>query len=297
MKQIYVGATEKVYLDIFLDGVPVSADSPPTYSLTIVGSDVAARTGTSIDEPETGRYSILTLFSEVEVEQTLRIEWTYVVATDTYTKVDYISVVTPYSNFVDLQELAPTGTSDTEIENAELFARYMINNYTGMTFGQRIDSIKMHGGDREVLVLPHRIIRLDSVMQEDELVWQRDPAINEFGKDIEITDTNYGLRVWNVVPAPIWSETSTRPRWGKNTWYTITGLYGWEDVPDEVEYCARLLVDDYFCKETGWKKRFVEQINASDWRIVFNQKQFQGTGNFFVDQILSDFRSINMVAI
>lgn len=296
MKQIYVGSTEKVYLNVFLDGALINADSPPTFSLTIVGSDADARTGTSINE-STGTYYFLTDFSEVEIEQTLRVEWTYLVSTDSYTRVDYISVVTPYANFADLRDLAPVGTSDLELENAELFARYMINNYTGQNFGQRLDAVKMHGSDRATLVLPYRIIRLDSIEDEEELVWQRDPEINDFGKNVEITDTNYGLRLWKYDNVPVWSEFVNYPYWSKSRYYTLSGLYGYEDVPDEVEYCARLLADDYFCKETAWKKRFVQQMNASDWRVVFSPKQFQGTGNFFVDQILSDFRSINMVAI
>lgn len=299
MKQIYVGATEKVYLSVFLDGVLTNADSLPTYSVSIVGSDAAPRTGTAAQEatPAQGVYSFITDFTEVEVEHTLKVVWTYVVSTETYTRTEYISVVTPYSNINDLRDLAPANTSDLELENAELFARYIINNYTGQTFGQKLDSIKMHGNDQNVLVLPYRIIRIDNVAVDNETVWTRDPAYNDFGRDLEITDTNYGILATKFDEVPVWVTEPSSTRWNKNRWYTIDGLYGWESVPDEVEYCARLLADDYFCKETAWKKRFVEQINASDWRVVFNQKQFQGTGNFFADQILSKFKSIGMVLV
>lgn len=296
MKQIYVGSTEKIYLNVFLDGQAIDADSLPTYSLTIVGSDTPARVGTAIAE-SLGTYYFLTEFDEIDVEQTLRVEWTYIVSTDTYLREDYISVVTPYTNYIDLRDIAPANTSDLELENAELFARYVINNYTGQTFGKRIDNIKMHGNDRSVLVLPHRIVRMDSLSVENEVVWTRDPELNEFGRNLEITDTNYGILATKFDEVPVWSTEPGSTVWSKNRWYTINGLYGWEAVPDEVEYCARLLADDYFCKETAWKKRFVEQINASDWRVVFNQKQFQGTGNFFADQILSKFKSIGMVLV
>jgi len=296
MKQIYVGATEKVYLHVYKDGVAFDADSVPTYSISIVESNAAPRTGTSAADG-TGVYYLLTEFAEVEVEQTLRVDWTYVVAAETYTRTDYISVVTPYSDFTDVKNIAPAGTSDEEIENAETFARLMINSYTGTKFGLRLDTINMHGNDKDVLVLPHRIVRLDELSVNDEVLYTRDPAYNDFGRVLTITDTNYAILATKTDNVPVWGDSVGPITWKKNWRYGITGQFGWDNIPDEVEYCARVLADDYFCKETSWKKRFVEQINASDWRIVFNQKQFQGTGNFFVDKILYDFRSIGMVIV
>jgi len=296
MNLIYVGSTEKVYINIYKDGVATDADALPTYSITIVGSDAAARTGTAIAE-STGVYYVLTEFDEVSVEQTLRVEWSYVVDTASYTKVNYVSVVTPYASHADIKAIAPAGTSDEEIENAEVFARLMIEAYTGTHFGLKVDTINMHGNDKNTLVLPHRIVRLDELSVNDEVLYTRDPEVNNFGRTLTITDTNYGILTTKYDDVPVWGDYIGPIAWKKNWQYGITGQFGWEHVPDEVEYCARLLADDYFCKETAWKKRFVEQINASDWRIVFNQKQFQGTGNFFVDQILRDFRSIGMVII
>jgi hypothetical protein len=293
MKQIYVNTTEKVYLKIYQDGVPTDSDYNPTYSVTVVGSGNTPRTGTAVHE-STGVYYVLTELDESLLECQISVTWQYTVSGETSGKTDYINVVTPYVNFYEMKAKFPDETN-AEVENAELFARYMINNYTGQSFGKRSDIIKMHGNDKEVLVLPQRIISLTEIKLEDEVVWT--PSVNDFGRNVEITDTNYGLRAYKFDEVPVWSDGPSSTVWNKYKWYSLSGVYGWEQVPDEVNFVAQLLVEDYFCKETAWKKRFVEQINASDWRIVFNQKQFQGTGNFFADQILSDFRSINMVAI
>ena len=307
MKQIYVGATENVYLHVYKDGVATNADALPTYSISIVGSDAAARTGTAIqkiDDPATididesiGTYYFLTEFEEVEQNQTLRVEWSYLVSANTYTRVDYISVVTPYIDFDTIKLIAPAGTTDEEIENAEMFARFVINAYTGVDFSPKMDTITMHGNDKATLVLPYRIERLDSIAVNDEVLWTRDPELNSLGRIISITDTNYGLLSEKYDNVPVWHDFQERAVWNKSYKYAINGLFGWSDIPDEVEYAARILADDYFCRETGWKKRYVEQINASDWRIVFNQKQFQGTGNFFVDQVLNKYRSVGMVLV
>jgi len=296
MKQIYTNTTEKIYLKIYQDGVPVNSTGAVTYSLSVVGSTAAPRTGAASSDA-TGSYYVYTLLPETLLEGSLKVDWAFSVGSDLGSRTDYISIVTPYAQFIDIKELAPVGTSDTEIENAEMFARYNINAFTGQRFGMRADSVKMHGNDQSTLVLPHRIVTLDKITINDEDVWTRSPETNNFGKTVTVSDTNYGLLATKYDDVPVWSDFPTWPAWKKSTWYVFGGVYGWSQVPDEVEYCARLLADDYFCKETGWKKRFVEQINASDWRIVFNQKQFTGTGNYFADQILARYKSIGMVLI
>jgi hypothetical protein len=297
MKQIYTNSTEKVYLRIYKDGELFDADSAPTFSISIVGSSSPARTGTTVRE-SVGTYYFITDLDETLTEGTLKVDWAYTVLSDNLAKIDYVSVVTPYVNFMDIKlTLAPAGTTDEEIEHSEMFARYMIDNYTGTSFGLRDMSINLFGNDQKVLVLPHRLERLDSVAVNDEVLWTRDPAVNQLGRILSITDTNYGILSEKADEVPVWSDFNERAVWKKSYKYTINGQFGWADLPDEIEFCAKLLVDDYFCKETAWKKRFIEQINASDWRVVFNQKQFLGTGNFFADQILSRYKSIGMVIV
>lgn len=296
MKQIYVNTTEKIYLKLYRDGLPVASDSDPEYNLSIVGSSVAPRTGTAQTEG-LGVYYITTDLSETEMEGVIKVDWSFAVGGDAGARTDYISVVTPYTPFLDIKDLAPSGTSDKEIENAEVFGRFMINAYTGQTFGKRLDVISMHGNNKSNLVLPHRILRVDSIADGETVLYTRVPEVNNFGRTITITDTHYGLRATAYDGVPRIDEAPRSPAWKYYKWYTIGGVFGWDQVPDEVEYCARVLADDYFCKEIAWKKQFVQQINASDWRIVYDKRQFNGTGNFFVDQILDKYRSIGMVLI
>jgi hypothetical protein len=295
MKQIYTNTTEKVYIRVYSEGVLTDATSDPTFSISTVGSDATPRTGTATKE-STGVYFFVTELEEASSNRTLKVDWSFNLSGDFGTKTDYLSVVTPYVDFMDIKDMFP-GESDEEIENAELFSRFMINAYTGIDFGPRNNTVTIFGNDKATLVLPYRIERLDSIAVNDELLWTRDPEYNALGRIISITDTNYGLLSEKSDNVPVWSDFQERAVWNKNYKYAITGLFGWQNIPDEVEYCAKLLADDYFCKDTAWKKKYVDQINASDWRLVFNSKQFNGTGNFFADKILQDFRSINMVII
>lgn len=295
MKQIYTNTTEKIYFRVYSNGVLTDASQDPSFSLLAPGESTP-RTGSAIKE-STGVYYVLTTLEESSLEGTITITWSYNIAGDSGQRTDYISVVTPYASFQEIKNMYPDET-DAEIEHAELFSRYMINAYTGVEFGLKSDTITMFGNGQKTLVLPHRIERLDSISVNDEEVWTRSPELNELGKNISITDTNYGLLSEKSDNVPeYYTDFTDSPNWNKSYKYAIGGLYGWANIPDEVEYSAKVLADDYFCKESAWKKKFVDQINASDWRIVFNDRQYLGTGNFFVDKMLSGYKSIGMVLV
>ena len=294
MKQIYTNTTERIYLKIYSNGVLADASQDPAFSLLAPGETVP-RTGTA-EKESTGVYYVITNIDEADVEGVLSVTWDYNIAGDDGQRTDYISVVTPYVSFQQIKAMYPDQT-DAEIEHAELFSRYMINAYTGVEFGMKSDVVTMFGNGQKTLVLPYRLERLDSIAVNDEVLLTRDPEVNETGRNISITDTHYGLLSEKADSVPPSTEFADIPVWKKNYKYAIGGLYGWANIPDEVEYSAKVLADDYFCQDTAWKKKFVDQINASDWRIVFNDRQYLGTGNFFVDKMLYGYKSIGMVLV
>lgn len=295
MKQIYVDTTEKVYLRLYKDGVLTDDDAQQVeFTLEALDTTVPARSGVATRE-SVGVYYVMTDLSEADVEGRIKIDWTFTITADVGTKTDYINVVTPYCNLADIN--APDGTTTADLEDAEMFARYMINDQTGKKFGRRRRTINVSGNNAPNLVLNERIVSVDSVAVNGESVWTADPAYNNFGRELVISDTNYGLTGIKNDGIPVWGEQNYTVNWRSNYRYTISGIFGYDQVPDEIEYCARLLAEDYFCNDTAWKKRYVQQINASDWRVVFSPRQFIGTGNFYVDQILSDFKSIGMAII
>ena len=104
MKQIYTNTTEKVYLRVYKDGVAAATTVDPTYSISVVGSTAAPRTGTAITE-STGVYYFTTDLSETEVECVLKVIWDYVVDGDAGQRTDYITVTTPYASLHRQEQL------------------------------------------------------------------------------------------------------------------------------------------------------------------------------------------------
>jgi hypothetical protein len=64
---------------------------------------------------------------------------------------------------------------------------------------------------------------------------------------------------------------------------------GYKVVPPDVEYATKLLIEDMKCGKLDYYKRYVTAYNTDQFRIQFDGKMFDGTGNFIVDKILDKY--------
>jgi hypothetical protein len=79
--------------------------------------------------------------------------------------------------------------------------------------------------------------------------------------------------------------------------YKVQGVFGWDEVPKEVNEACIHLMRDYFSKDKAWREKYVESISSFDWNFKYNTQVFEGTGNAYVDQILSSYVLTQMVVI
>jgi len=71
--------------------------------------------------------------------------------------------------------------------------------------------------------------------------------------------------------------------------YTFVLDVGYKAVPPDVEYATKLLIEDLKCGKLDYYKRYVTSYNTDQFRIQFDGKMFDGTGNFIVDKILDKY--------
>lgn len=57
------------------------------------------------------------------------------------------------------------------------------------------------------------------------------------------------------------------------------------------------LMKDYFSKDKVWRNKYIKNISTFDWKFEYDSATFSGTGNNYVDQILSDYVITQMVVI
>jgi hypothetical protein len=90
-------------------------------------------------------------------------------------------------------------------------------------------------------------------------------------------------------------------RWGtfKNGYdYEILVLAGYRRLPSDIVRAAELLIDDLACGRLDYWKSYVSGYDTDQFKLKFDSRVFEGTGNIIVDKILSKYsKSITTVGV
>jgi hypothetical protein len=80
--------------------------------------------------------------------------------------------------------------------------------------------------------------------------------------------------------------------------YILVVAHGHPTVPSDIVKATELLVSDIACGKLDYFKRYVSDYNTDQFRIKFDAKSFEGTGNLIVDKILSKYqKSITTIGV
>lgn len=295
MPEIYRGTSDLVELRVYRDGVQVAADALPTVTVTRNGTVVATGTATADGLPP--RYTFRLGLGLTNTEGSLRVDWTYTLDGATGTKSEVVEVVTPYVTIDEIREAYPqlANKSYDELRDMERRVRTTINSYTNQSFGSVTGTVRVYGMDRDILPLGRRIYRLDSI------------AVNGTPVDlaavpITINESGYAIlhsrqHLTSDIKKDIVFPNISNQYFRYSTVYEITGAFGWESVPADINLAAKMLIGDYFCNDSNWRNKGISSVRAADWRFEFGDQAFAGTGNLDVDRILDAYRPFDMVII
>ncbi len=308
--ELYTGRTQKVYLDVYVSDELRDTDSLPQVNIYDLNTDVLIVAGTAAKESDDeGHYSFVVRDDFVMTDKMIKVVWTYSVDFNQMTTVDAYHVVTPYLSIHDVYTKLHFGrepgdanyVSYHEVREAEKFARFMIENFTGVNFGKQEKTVSAYGQDADVLFLGERIISYSVIKENNKLAIDTVNSINNFNFAVNITETNHALRIYSEEDI---NEGGMKdivyPHYGsfvQGYKYDITGVFGWKSVPEKVQTGALMLVRDYFSKDHIWRSRFVQSVSYGDTDMEFSKLAFRGTGNFYVDKLLEEYKSTNMAVI
>lgn len=215
-----------------------------------------------------------------------------------YSRTDYYDVITPILTNEQVREIIGSDATSQEVFDAEASARYIIQSYTGQTFGKYVGTLNVSGGGENWIRLPKRLIKLNSI-NSNTIVnnWVNVRGGGWFieSKVIGVPSIRADLDGWHQVPDS--GVITAPPRWAKALLpfqfgfeYAIDGEWGWNSVPARVVDAAKLLVNDYACGDSIYRDRFISSISGPDWQLRFNQGAYTSTGNVRADQLLADYK-------
>lgn len=291
--EIYRGEPQDVIVKVKSGSTLTDADAPPTALIT--GSNPTLSRSPVVTKTATGTYSVPLLYSDVADERDLNLKFSYTIGGESVVQNVPLSVGTAYSTVEEILEVAPVGTSDAEAKQAGLFAKTIINGYTAQYFGPSYQEMWQYGTDKDHIVLKDRIISIDKIYEDDVLIYDSS-VVGSVG--LEYSPTGYGLQitsVQDVIMDPNFNFNSGT--FSSSRKYTFVGTFGWQYVPDDVHQAHLLLVDDWFCGESKWRKRYISEMSSADWTVKFESQAFSGTGNFYVDTLLDPYVWNTMVVL
>ena len=119
MQNIQLGSQEKVYLEVYSDGVSTQADSLPTLSIYDADNDASPISGFNsiqvIDEPDSGQYAFLITQLLTSVVRMLELRWHYVINGLPVTQTEFYQVQPVYSTVNEIIDFLGFGTTQSEI--------------------------------------------------------------------------------------------------------------------------------------------------------------------------------------
>ena len=299
-----------------INGLPVAPDSNLNPTVKIIDPDTETvllqSVASLMDVDYPGDYEFIIPSQYVQYDRTLKIEWSYSVDGSVIKETDFVYVVTPYSTVDEIVaelgfSMRPEDAnyySYDKIRSAARVARMMINTELGFSIGKTLKTVTAYGDGADVLLLPEKMLTINSLQENDELVIDNAIDYNIFGFDIEITETGYGIRVVPPNPGDDIDEQEefdytgfTMGRFRNGYRYEVTGISGWNYVPVEIKQCMYLLINDLLCNDSLWRTKYVKKINSGQMSVELSSQSFNGTGNALVDSILQKFKMIQAVII
>lgn len=80
--------------------------------------------------------------------------------------------------------------------------------------------------------------------------------------------------------------------------YRFVVEYGYYGVPSDIVRATELLVEDIECGRLDYYKRYISDYNTDQFKMKFDSRVFEGTGNVLVDKILSKYaKSIKFLGV
>lgn len=302
MIEVYVNTSEKITLEIKVGGALQDADAGVT--IEIINHDtnttlVAA--GTVADHDSVGSYSYLPPLSTFSQPAKLKATWSFQIDGEAATRVDWIDVVVPYATPQDIIDTCPDLASKTtdQIKEMERRARHTIDNYTGQSFDFENDITKVmsaSGGDN--LQLNHRLRYLEKIVDQNGLVlFDRDDSGNITTEHASFEpETPWVIRKKYDWPYPSYEAKSdispylvSKPLFRPGRQYSITGDWGWDYVPNEINLAAILLTETYFNPTSNYRRYGVWWADTEQFEMRFGQDLLGTTGNTEVDYLLMSY--------
>jgi hypothetical protein len=195
------------------------------------------------------------------------------------------------------------GQNDIFIEKLERKARYLINAYTSNEFKFEYKTVGAYGQNTDLLHLGQRIESFDKITYDDYVIYDstEEPVVDILGATVAVAPSKHAIKVVaEGVNISEWVDQNPliNPSYfGKDSSYLVRGEYGWKAVPEDIKIAVYELINDFMCNDSIYRNKGLKSIQNDSFNIQFADGMLNGTGNLYVDSLLSPYKVWNLKAI
>jgi hypothetical protein len=220
----------------------------------------------------------------------------------------FFTVVRPY---VDPNSIAPAGELNAYIRHEEL-ARAIIDAVIEEGFYYKKKIVETVGLGADYLPLWDRVNKLNKLYENNVLVYDASDEAS-YSLLYKLTDDKTAITIdysgqFNrsesadlILPqamSDLWDMKFGYRGFAKTFDYVLHLEVGYKRVPSEIARAAELLVDDIACGKLEYIERYIKDYQTDQYKIKFDGRVFEGTGNMIVDKILSKYaKSIRIIGV
>ena len=257
-------------------------------------------------------YSVTLNSDSTSYDRNLKIEFITTSPSGAFGETQYISLVRPYATInrivqiadIDVTTLGSATASAGKLQRLERRARFNINSFLGFNFYKEKRTMTVYGNNTDVLTLPNSIYRIDSIYEDDILIFERDNSEYQLDYPIEIGPSSNRIKIVNtsekdkeILEFPKFSIFYYDGIFKKDYAQKIDGVWGWDYVPSEIEEATALLVNDYLCNDFNIRNKNISQLSNDSYDIKYGADSATGTGNLLVDNLLAPYREPRYMVI
>lgn len=221
----------------------------------------------------------------------------------------FFTVVRPY---VDPNALASNFSEVAEYTRHEELARAIIDSVVIEGFYYKKRVIDTVGLGADYLPMWLNVKKLNKLYENNVLMYDSSDLDNA-SMLYKLTDDKTAITIDYegqinrseganlILPqamSDLWDMTFGYRGFAKTFDYTIHLEVGYNKVPSEIKRATELLIEDIKCNNLDYAGRYIKDYNTDQFKIKFDDRVFEGTGNMIVDKILSKYaKSIRIIGV
>tara|TARA_Y100000034_G_scaffold131626_1_gene192794 strand:+ start:1234 stop:2169 length:936 start_codon:yes stop_codon:yes gene_type:complete len=233
-----------------------------------------------------------------------KVTFSYTVNGTAYTSDSYFIVYSPYissSNFFAIHS-GLSASFSSSFSTYEKKVRRIINTYCGQDFyNYTSKSITLDGNDSRSLHLPKPLYTLTTVYSDygdsDQLLIHDSSDSTKLNlektRSFSPFESSWHLRFKNKITTKV-NERLLGNTFKSKSDYRVTGDWGWQSVPNNVESASEILIADMMNNDSEYRNHRIISVDMDAARISFDGDFLGTTGNTEADILLMDYTTYVM---